>query len=150
MPSAPERSTAALNFNAIITLYQQLGQQMLDAMLQLAALHQRLGRDLLADLADSQSQWLASRDGASAGAAVFRQLTPAQEPWQDYQRQLMDLLSLTQSNLMQTVHEHLSTMENQAMQASRSASAGKSEVRGARSALDAPGASVHTGSAMHH
>ncbi len=150
MLSAPERSAAALNFNAIITLYQQVGQQLLEAMQSLTELHQRLGRDLLADLADNQAQWLGSRDGASAGAALIRQFTPAQEPWRHYQRQLLDLVSMTQSELLQTVHEHLSAMENHSLQATRAASTANAEVHGTRSALDAPSASVHRGSSMHH
>lgn len=147
MPSAQQRSTAAPNVNAIITLYQQVGQQLLDAMQNLTDLHQRLGRDLLADLANNQAQWLGSRDGASAGAALIRQFTPAPEPWRHYQRQLLDLVSMTQSSLLQTLHAHLAAMENQSMQATRAASA---EVSGTRGALAAPSASVHRGSAMHH
>jgi len=147
MPSAQQRSTAAPNVNAIITLYKQVGQQLLDAMQNLTDLHQRLGRDLLADLADNQAQWLGSRDGASAGAALIRQFTPAPEPWRHYQRQLLDLVSMTQSSLLQTLHAHLSAIENQSMQATHAASA---EVGGTRSSLAAPSASVHRGSAMHH
>lgn len=92
----------APDYAQIITLYQQLGQHLLGAMQRLSALHLQLGRDLLGDLSEHRSPPLA--------------------PWQHYQQQLLDILSLTHSNMLQTTHDHLTALERSMELASKAAS----------------------------
>eukprot|EP01030_Chromulinospumella_sphaerica_P014941 gene14941-14738_t len=70
-----------------------------------------------------------------------RHLLTAMQSLSDLQLQLIDILSLTHSNMLQTTHEHLTAFERSMEQASKAASS------------SVPRASVQTsvaGSATHH
>ncbi|WP_374358895.1 hypothetical protein [Pseudoduganella danionis] len=133
MPKLPQPALPSPNYEQFITLYQQLGQHIVTAMQRLSELHLQLGRELLSDLGDSHGRWLAGQD-----AGLY---SPALEPWQHYQQQLVDILSMTHSNMLQTAHEHLTALERSVEQANKAASNA------------VPRASVHTtvaASATHH
>lgn len=122
MPSSPQHTLPAPDYEQIINLYQQLGQHIVTAMQRLSELHLQLGRDLLAELDNSHSRWLASKNANDWSSALLSQCSPQLEPWQHYQQQLVDILSMTHSSMLQTTHEHLTAMERNMEQASKRAS----------------------------
>lgn len=122
MPSSPQPSLPAPDYGQIINLYQQLGQHVMTAMQRLSELHLQLGRDLLAELDNSHGRWLASKNASDWSSTLLSQCSPQLEPWQHYQQQLVDILSMTHSSMLQTTHEHLTAMERNMEQASKRAS----------------------------
>ncbi|MFC0168806.1 hypothetical protein ACFFKC_12025 [Pseudoduganella danionis] len=138
MPKLPQPALPSPNYEQFITLYQQLGQHIVTAMQRLSELHLQLGRELLSDLSDNHGRWLAGKAGNPLDTSLF---SPTLEPWQHYQQQLVDILSMTHSNMLQTTHEHLTALERSMEQTSKAAS------------NPVPRASVHTTvatSATHH
>ena len=122
MPSSPQHTLPAPDYEQIINLYQQLGQHIINAMQRLSELHLQLGRDLLADLGDSHGRWLTGKQAGDWSSALLNPYSPPLQPWQHYQQQLIDILSMTHSSMLQTTHEHLTVMERNLEQASKGAS----------------------------
>ncbi|MYM38170.1 hypothetical protein [Duganella qianjiadongensis] len=118
MPSNPQPPLPAPAYEQIINLYQQLGQHIITSMQRLSELHLQLGRDLLAELGDSHGRWLAGKQAGDWSSVLL----PPLQPWQHYQQQLVDILSMTHSGMLQTAHEHLTAMERKLEQASKRAS----------------------------
>ncbi|MYN44550.1 hypothetical protein GTP23_05600 [Pseudoduganella sp. FT93W] len=114
MPKLPQPALPSPNYEQFITLYQQLGQHIVTAMQRLSELHLQLGRELLSDLSDNHGRWLAGKD-----AGLY---SPTLEPWQHYQQQLIDILSMAHSNMLQTTHEHLTALERSMEQTGKAAS----------------------------
>jgi len=122
MPSSPQHTLPAPDSEQIINLYQQLGQHIITAMQRLSELHLQLGRDLLTELSDSHGGWLADKQPGEWSSALLAPYSPPLQPWQHYQQQLVDILSMTHSSMLQTAHEHLTVMERNLEQASKRAS----------------------------